>query len=147
MTTYNKAMEYKNNYPGNVAWRIKKHASVIERHLNPNEEVLYAFVGQKNHKFNELFNSCVVAVTSKRMLIGQKRVVWGYFLTSVTPDLYNDLKVYQGLFWGRIIIDTVKEKIIISNLSKKGLDDVETNISEYMMKAKRLYKPREEQNE
>ncbi len=146
MTTYKKAMEYKEEFPGNVAWRIKKHASVIERHLNPNEEVLYAFVGQKNHKFSEFFNSCVVAVTSKRILIGQKRVLWGYFLTSVTPDLYNDLKVYQGLIWGRIIIDTVKEKIIITNLSKKGLANIETNVSEYMMKAKRLYRQRE-QNE
>ncbi len=145
MTTYNLAMEYKRKFPGNVTWRIKKHASVVERHLNPNEEVLYAFVGQKNEKFSEFFNSCVVAITSKRILIGSKRVLWGYRLTSVTPDLYNDLKVYEGLFWGRITIDTVKEKIIITNLSKKGLPDIETNVSEYMMKAKkRLYRQRED---
>lgn len=136
---YKKAKEFKNNYFGGIAWRIKSHSKIIERHLNPGEKVLYVFCGQKNNEFYNIFTSCVVALTNKRLLVGQKRVIWGYFLTSVTPDLYNDLKVYQGLFWGKVIIDTVKEEIILSNLPKGALNEIETNITEYMMREKKRY--------
>ena len=133
--------------PGSVAWRIRKHCEVVEKHLNPGEEVLFVFAGQKNDAFYDFFKSSVVTLTNKRILIGTKRLLWGYFLSSITPDLYNDLFVYQGLIWGKIIIDTVKEKVTISNLSKKGLDDIETNISELMMKEKRKYKSCDEKKE
>ena len=58
---------------------------------------------------------------------------------SITPDLYNDMEIFKGLIWGKITIDTVKEKVILTNLSKKGLDEIETTISEFMMKAKKKY--------
>lgn len=136
---YDKALEFKKKHRGGVAWNLKKHCEVVEKHLNPGEEVKFVFAGQKNELFYELFTTCVVVLTNKRILIGQKRVVWGYFLSSVTPDLYNDLFVYQGLIWGKIKIDTVKEEITISNLPKSGLDDIETNISEMMMEEKQKY--------
>lgn len=136
---YSKALDFKRRHPGGVAWRIKKHCDVIDKHLNPGEEVLFVFCGQKNSKFYELFFSCVVAITNKRILIGQKRVVFGYFLSSITPDLYNDLLVYQGLLWGKVTIDTVKEEVVIANLPKSGLDEIETNITEMMMAAKQKY--------
>ena len=99
---------YKKKFPGGVTWwRLKKHANVIEQHLNPGEYIKYAFAGQKNDKFYDFTSTAVIAITNKRILIGQKRVVWGYFLSSITPDLYNDMQVYQGLIWGKIIIDTV----------------------------------------
>ena len=98
---------------------------------------------KKNDKFYDIFQTCVVVLTNKRILIGQKRVVWGYFLSSITPDLYNDLFVYQGLIWGQIKIDTVKEEVTISNLPKSGLDEIETNITEMMMSEKQKYIPRE----
>lgn len=138
-TVCEKAMDFKRKHSGGVAWRIKKHAEIVEKHLNPGEEVLYVFCGQKNNEFYDLFTSCVVVLTNKRLLIGQKRVVWGYFLSSVTPDMYNDLLVYQGLIWGKIIIDTVKEEITITNLPKHSLDDIETNITEFMMREKQKY--------
>ena len=72
------------------------------------------------------------------------RVVWGYFLSSITPDLYNDLFVYQGLIWGKIKIDTVKEEVAISNLPKSGLDEIETSITEMMMEEKQKYGHAEE---
>lgn len=136
---YQKALEYNKNNPGGVFWRLKKHCEVVERHLNPEEKVVFAFPGQKNENFYDLFNTCIVVLTNKRILIGQKRVIWGYFLSSITPDLYNDLFVYQGLVWGKIKIDTVKEEVTITNLSKHGLDDIETNISEMMMREKQKY--------
>lgn len=136
---YDKALNFKKNNPGGITWNLKSHCEVVEKHLNPGEEVIFAFSGQKNDKFYDIFTSCVVVLTNKRILIGQKRVFWGYFLSSVTPDLYNDLFVYQGLFWGKIKIDTVKEEITISNLPKSGLDDIETSISEMMMSEKKKY--------
>ena len=139
MTVYEKALEFKHKHPGGITWRLKKHCDVVEKHLNPGEKVLFVFMGQKNNSWYEVFMSCVVVLTNKRLLIGQKRVVWGYFLSSITPDMYNDLLVYQGLLWGRVTIDTVKEKVTISNLVKSGLDDIETNITEFMMQEKKLY--------
>lgn len=136
---YEKALEFKRKNRGGIAWNLKKHCAVVEKHLNPGEEVEFAFAGQKNDTFYEFFQTCVVVLTNKRILIGQKRVVWGYFLSSITPDLYNDLFVYQGLLWGKIKIDTVKEEVTISNLPKGGLDDIETNISEMMMNEKQKY--------
>lgn len=138
---YDKALEFKRKHPGGVVWNLKDHCAVVEKHLNPGEYVTFAFAGQKNDKFYELFQTCVVVLTNKRILIGQKRVVWGYFLSSITPDLYNDLLVYQGLLWGQIKIDTVKEEVTISNLPKSGLDEIETNITEMMMEEKQKYGP------
>lgn len=138
-SVYDLALNFKRKHPGGIAWRLKKHCEVVEKHLNPGEKVLFAFAGQKNTPFYEPFFSCVVVLTNKRILIGQKRVVFGYFLSSITPDLYNDLLVYQGLVWGKVTIDTVKEKVVISNLPKSGLDEIETNITELMMSEKQKY--------
>lgn len=131
---------FKKKYPKSVTWwRLKKHADVIEKHLNPGEEVKYAFAGQKNEKFYDLFSTCIIVVTNKRLLIGQKRVVFGYFLTSITPDLFNDLEVYQGLLWGKVTIDTVKEVVVLTNLDKRSLPEIETNVTEFMMEEKKKY--------
>ncbi len=131
------AIKYIKENPGGIAWRVKSHAKVIEKHLNENEEVKFVFVGQKNDRFYDLFTSCVIALTNKRILVGQKRVVWGYFLKSITPDLFNDLYVYHGLIWGKVKIDTMKEVVTVSNVAKSGVDDIETSVSMHMMNAKR----------
>ena len=47
---YKKVLEYKRRFSGGIYWRLKKHAAVIERHLNPGEEVLYAFPAQKMNR-------------------------------------------------------------------------------------------------
>lgn len=138
-----KVLEFKNKYPGGVAWRIKKHAKVVEDYINPDEEVRYAFCAQKNDSFSDIFNTFVIVVTNKRLLLGHKRLLWGSFLYSITPELYNDMEVYNGLLWGKITIDTVKEMVVLSNLSKKSLDEIETEISQFMMEAKKLYKNEE----
>ena len=140
MHVYDMVKLYKKKFPGGVTWwRLKKHAKVVEQHLNPGEVVTYAFAGQKNDRFYDLSSTCVVALTNKRILIGQKRVLWGYFLSSITPDLYNDMQVYQGLIWGKVTIDTVKEEVVISNLAKDSLREIETQISEFMMEEKKKY--------
>ena len=48
------------------------------------------------------------------------------------------------LIWGRVIIDTIKEVVTVSNLSKKALPEIETEISTFMMKEKMKYARKEE---
>ena len=69
---------------------------------------------------------------------------WGYHLNSITPDLFNDMEVHMELIWGRVIIDTIKEVVTISNLSKKALPEIETEISTFMMREKQKYARKEE---
>lgn len=132
-----KAIQFKKDYPLTICWRIKKHAKVLEDFINPDEKVIYVFCGQNNNDWRDITSSCVVCLTNKRILIGQKRVTWGSFYNQITPDLYNDMQVFTGIFFGRIVIDTVKEKVNISNLDKRCLDEIETAISDFMMKYKK----------
>ena len=144
---YKRVLEFKHRHPGTVAWRLRLNSSVVERHLNPDEEVLYAFAAQKNDSSFDIFGTAVIAITNKRILIGRKRVVIGYFLNSITPDMFNDLKVHGGLIWGRIYIDTVKEFVTLSNISLSALDEIETNITEYMMEEKKKYKDKDKKED
>lgn len=136
---YEQALRYKEKYPFTIGWRIKKNSSIVERHLNPDEEPIYTFVAQKNDNPLDIFSTAVVCLTNKRILVGRKRVIIGYWLDSITPDMFNDLKVKSGILWGKIYIDTVKEFVTLSNISKESLSEIETNITSYMLEAKKLY--------
>lgn len=140
---YKRAMDFKRRHPFTVAWRIKHHCDRIDEHLNPDEKVLYVFVGQKNDKFYDIISTSVFAITDKRLLIANDRLIFGYFLYSITPDMFNDLTVVSGVLWGKVRIDTIKEEVVISNISKDALDEIETNVTRYMMEAKKQYPPRE----
>lgn len=136
---YKMVKKFKTKFKGTVAFRIKEHAAVVQKHINPDEKLLYAFCGQKNYSSLMFINSCVIALTNKRIIIGQKRLLWGYFFTAITPDMYNDLKVRNNLIWSDIEIDTIKENVYISNLSPDGAVDVETVITQFMMEEKKKY--------
>ena len=135
-----KVLEFKKKYKGGVSWRVKKHAQVLDSYLDKDEKVLYAFCAQKNESVTEFFNTFAVCLTNKRILLGHKKLLWGSFFYTITPDLYNDMQIYKGLFWGKITIDTLKEIVILTNLPKKSLDEIETNISDFMLEAKKKYK-------
>ena len=57
--------------------------------------------------------------------------------------MFNDLTVNTGIIWGKVYIDTVKEFVTLSNISLSALDEIETNITEYMMEEKKKYGQRE----
>ncbi|MGM9834272.1 MAG: PH domain-containing protein [Bacilli bacterium] len=142
---YDLVMEFKKKYPKSITWlRLKQHSAIVEKHLNPGEEVVFAFPGQKNDSVVDIYSTCVVAVTNKRILIGQKRLVFGYFLYSITPDLFNDLSVYQGLIFGKVTIDTIKEVVTLTNLDKNSLTEIETKVTTFMMEEKKKYPIRSE---
>lgn len=139
MSVYQKALAFKKKYPLTVAWRLKKNCAIIEKHLDSDESVHYVFVGQKNNEFYDLFTTCVVAVTNKRILIGRKRVVFGYALDSIMPYMFNDMNVRTRIIWGSVCIDTVEEDVFISNIDKAAMKEIVSNVNKHMIKLKQLY--------
>lgn len=136
---YDELKKFKRKYPSTIAWRIKSHSKVIDKHLNPGEEVNFVFAAQKGYSSVDIFSTFIVVLTNKRILLAQKRVLFGYTFLAVTPDMFNDITVSTGLIWGKVAIDTVKEVILLSNISKAAIDEIETEITEYMMKEKKKY--------
>lgn len=134
---YAKAKEFKKKYPSTIAWRVKQHCKVVARHLESSEGVKYVFIGQKNDNIFDIITTYVIVITDKRIILGEKRLFWGYFFVSITSDMFNDVTVKMGLLWGRCIIDTVKERVVISNLSKKSLPEIEANITKHVITAKK----------
>ena len=136
---YEKIKEFKTKYPTTIAWRLKAHSSVVEKYLNPGEEVRFAFPAQKGYSSMDIFSTFIVVLTNKRILLAQKRILWGYTYLAITPDMFNDLTVSSGIIWGKLYIDTVKETVMLSNIAKGAMDDIETEITEYMMAEKKKY--------
>ena len=139
MNIYKKVLAFRNKYPITMAFRLKAHSKIIEKYINDDEELLYVFTGQKNNKSIGLPNTFIAALTDKRLLFARKRVLFGSFFYAITPDMFNDLKVESGLIWGKIIIDTVKELVTISNIDIAALNEIETNVTQYMMEEKKKY--------
>ena len=50
----------------------------------------------------------------------------------------------QNLIWSDIEIDTVKENLYISNLDPRGAIEIESVVSNFMMKEKQKYGKKEE---
>ena len=135
--SYSILKDFMKKFPMTIAWRLKQHCKVVDKHLNSDEKILYMFAGQKNDSSIDIFHTYVVAFTNKRIMLCTKRVVFGYFLKSITPDMYNDLTVYRGLLFGRVILDTVKEVITITNIDVNALNDIETNITDVVLNYKK----------
>lgn len=139
MKSYEGVLKFLKKYPDTIVFRVKEHCKVLDKYINPDETIRYIFAGQKNASSIAIPNTFVIALTDKRLLFARKRLMFGYFFYAITPDMFNDLKVNSGIIWGKIEIDTVKEHAIISNLSKKCLDEIETEITQYMLEEKTKY--------
>ena len=147
---YSRANEFLRKYPLNIAWRIRQHCKVLANHINDDEEIFFILPAQRNTSSFDIFCTVILAFTNKRILMAQKNVLWGYSLFSITPDMFNDFEVYKGLIFGKVDIDTVKEVVKLSNIDPKALVEVETNLSEYLLKIKPGYsksKKEKEENE
>ena len=136
---YRMVKQFKRKYPFTIAWRLKKNSMIVQKHLNPGEKIKYAFAAQKNNGVFSLFSTCVVVLTNQRLLVGYKRVIFGYYFSSITPDMYNDLQVYHGLLWGRIAIDTIDEEVYLSNIAPSALVEIETNVTRFMIREKKKF--------
>ena len=80
MKVYKMVSRFKKKYPWTIVFRLRRHADVVEHILDKDEEVYYTFCGQRNDTHTMLFDSCVVALTNKRIIIGEKRLLFGYYL-------------------------------------------------------------------
>ena len=138
-TIYNKIKDFKKRFQTTIAWRLKAHSKVAAEHINDDEEVLYAFAAQKLPSVFNVTSTYVIVITDKRILLAQKRLLFGYFYYTITPDMFNDLTIKMGILWGRVIIDTVKETVNLTFISKDALREIETVLSKYMMQEKRQY--------
>lgn len=137
---YDQVCMYKAKYPGTITWfRLRKHAKVVEDHLNEGEEPIYTFAGQKNNDVLDIWSTCVVCVTNKRLIIAQDHILVGYTMNTITPDMFNDLEIYSGIIFGKVTIDTVKETVVLTNLDKRSLPEIETAITTFMMEEKKKY--------
>lgn len=133
---YEKVLDFKKRYPLTISWRLWAHSKLANKLINEDEEVLYAFAAQKDPSSFNIFSTFVVVLTDKRIVLAQKRAI-GYFYYSITPDMFNDLTLQVGLIWGKVIIDTVREQVYLSNLSKGAIQEIETVLSKYMIQKKR----------
>lgn len=138
-SVYESCKAFMKKYPKTIAWRIKKHSSVVQEHLNDDEVVLYSFAGQKDAGMLQPFFTTVIVFTNKRMLLGRKRYLGRYYYTSITPDMLNDFELSTGILYGAVEIDTVKEHFTIGCLDKKALPMVEDALSKYMVNEKLKY--------
>ena len=137
---YEAAREFRNKYPLTVAFRLKANSAVVQKHLDAGETPLYTFVGQKRKDRMGRNQTAVVTITDKRILIGRSKLFnFGYTLNVITPDMFNDLRVECGPVFGSVILDTVKEKVVITHLDRRSLDDIENHVSGTMTNLKKEY--------
>ena len=137
---YEKVKEFKRKYPLTVAFRLRAHAKVATKFIGADEEVKYVFVGQKNIHSLDFVNTNIIVLTDKRIIIATKRILFGYFFRMITPEMFNDLTIRNGIIWGKVIIDTVKEKVILSNIDSNALAEIDDNITMYMLEQKKQIK-------
>ena len=136
---YKRVKEFKRKYPKTVAFRLKAHAKVASQFIGEDEEVKYVFAAQKNYKSYEIINTNIVVLTDKRLVVATKRLIFGYFVKMITPDMFNDLTIKEGIIWGKVIIDSVKEKVVLSNIDPKALSEIDDNITMTMIEEKKEY--------
>ena len=140
---YRRVKEFKRKYPMTIAFRLRAHAKIVSKFIGSDEEIRYVFVAQKNYQSYEIINTNIIVLTDKRLVVATKRLVFGYFLKVITPDMFNDLTIKTNIIWGKVIIDTIKEKIILSNIDPNALPEIEENVSNVMMEEKKKYIQRE----
>ena len=140
---YEKAKEFKRKYPRTIAFRIKAHAKIAAKYIGTDEEVKYVFLGQKNSDSYDFINTNVVVLTDKRIIVATKRILFGYFFRTITPDMFNDLTVKSGIIWGKVILDTIKEVVVLSNIDPNALTEIDDNINMYMIEEKKKYREKE----
>lgn len=103
-----------------------KHFGIIEKNLGNDENVLFAFIGLHNYvSISKHDNNFAYAVTNKRILLGQKKVI-GEVFQSIALNKINDITFQSGVAYGVITVDAQTEvfnvaviKSQANNINKK----------------------------
>ena len=99
------------------SWGIK-HFQIIIDNLMTDEYIIFPFIGLHNYvSAKKHDNNFAYAVTNKRILMAQKRLV-GEAFQSVSWENVNDITFTTGMLFGVLTIDTFKETFNV------GLDKV-----------------------
>lgn len=137
---YRKAREFRRKHPLTIAFRLKAHSKILAKHLNDGERIRYVFACQKGPSSYDIVSTYVVAITDRRIMIARKRILFGYFFLAITPEMFNDIKVKMGIIWAKIEIDTVKEFIVLSNIQSSAASEIESAVTQYVLKEKKKCK-------
>lgn len=106
-------------------WGLK-HFGIIEKNLQPNEEVLMTFIGLHNYiSMTKHENNFAYALTDKRLIFAQKKLLVGEIIKSISLDFINDVTLEtatgSGLLMNAILtFDTMKETFNVMVNAKQG---------------------------
>ena len=141
---YRQAKKFRRKHPLTIAFRLKAHSKILAKHLNDGEKIRYVFAAQKGPSSYDIVSKYVIAITDRRIMIARKRLLFGYFFLAITPDMFNDIKVKMGIVWAKIEIDTVKEFIILSNVQSSAASEIETAVTQYVLREKKKFKKKDD---
>lgn len=92
----------------NETWGVQ-HFQILVDALMPEEKVIFPFIGLHNYiSMTKHDNNFAYAVTNKRIIMGQKKMV-GQLFQSINWENINDITFKSGLALGILTIDTFKE--------------------------------------
>ena len=105
MSCYELAMEFKRKFPSTIAWRIFQNSKVVDQHVNPDENITYAFVGQKNESPFDIFQTAAIAITNKRIISMNVQGITGKKV-DYTSIPYSKIQVFSIETSGTLDLDS-----------------------------------------
>lgn len=113
-----------------------KHFEIIQNNLQPDETVEMVFIGLHNYvSATHHDNNYAYAITNKRIMMAQKRVV-GMVFQSVSLENINDITFSTGLVFGMISIDTIKEHFNVA-VDKSAANSINNEIHDVLERVKK----------
>lgn len=98
---------------GMLGWG-QKSFKVVEKQLLPDEDAKICFIGLHNYvSMSQHDGNFAYAITNKRLILGQKRVL-GENVKIIELNNLNDITKSTGMLSGDIIFDTYKEKFVVN---------------------------------
>ena len=112
-SVYELVLEFKQRHPFTIAWRLKQNSSVIERHLNSDERVLYAFVAQKNNNTIHLIPESKEDLVLQLQTLFKKHVIYSELKQRGVEsfDYVYFQKIFQSSYNDVNIKEKTKEKL------------------------------------
>lgn len=110
---YQYCLEYGFGYGYNAEWGVR-HFQVLERALQPKENVLMPFIGLHNYVSPSKHDGYYAyAITDRRLLMAHGKML-GEYVQGINLKNINDISMTKGIVVGTLIIDSLKEKFSVS---------------------------------
>ena len=141
---YEKVLEYKNKFPGTVAWRLKKHCEVIEGYINP-DEVLDTYIQSK--VLSRLLDSTVQEANPIHSEALNDKVNLGIqadLNSENPPKELTDLPSYQNYKRYQTMLDVIRKEVVNNNAKYSELTSNEYQEKLFTERQEKLKKGLEE---